>query len=248
MEGRLAATLAVLAETLTSDYDVAQLLDTVMRECVGLLDVQASGLLLKNPKGQLELVASTSEAASFVEVMQLNAGDGPCVECARTGRVVSILDVEEARPEWAAFRSAALAHGFRSVHAVPLRVRDATVGSIGLFRARAGDLEAREVRAARALADLASIGIVQERAIREGSIVAEQLQRALDSRVLIEQAKGVLAASEHVDMDEAFRMLRAHARDGNRKLHDVAEAVVSRALRLGPSPSRAAEEAGAAST
>lgn len=231
-EERLGGALATLAETLTSDYDVVQLLHTVMIECVDLVDAQAAGLLLKNAQGELELVASTSEAASFVEVMQLNGGDGPCVEAARTGATISIADLEEASGDWATFRDAALVEGFHSVHAVPLRIRSDVIGAMGLYRERRGDLNGAEAAVARALANLASIGILQERAIRESGMVTEQLQRALDSRVLIEQAKGVVAASADLDMEDAFRLLRAHARKNNLKLHTVARRVVDRSLVL----------------
>lgn len=235
-EERLGGALATLAETLTSDYDVVQLLHTVMGECVDLIDAQAGGLLLKDAQGSLELVASTSEGVSFVEMMQLNAGDGPCVESARHGEPVSIADVEETSPDWAQFRDAAQAEGFHSVHAVPLRIRSDVIGAMGLYRTQRGDLSRADAAAARAFANLASIGIIQERAIRESGLVAEQLQRALDSRILIEQAKGVVAASIGVDMEEAFRLLREHARSSNLKLHTVAQGVVDRSLVLRASP------------
>lgn len=231
-EQRLAGALATLAETLTSDYDLVQLLHTVMGECIDLVDAQAGGLLLENPHGELELVASTSEGAGFVEVMQLNAGDGPCVECARTGDPVSIADIEETGGDWAQFREAALLEGFHSSYAVPLKIRSEVIGAMGLYRTGTGDLSPAEAGVARALADLASIGILQERALRERGMVAEQLQRVLDSRIFIEQAKGVVAASADVDMEEAFRMLRDHARAGDLKLHAVAELVVTRRLSL----------------
>ncbi len=240
MEERLGVALATLAETLTSDYDVVQLLHTVMGECVDLIDAQAGGLLLKNPQGRLELVASTSEGASFVEVMQLNAGDGPCVEAARTGAPVSIADVEDAGGDWAQFREAALAEGFHSAHAVPLRLRSDAIGAMGLYRNRRGDLNRADAAVAQALANLASIGIMQERAVRESGMVAEQLQRALDSRIVIEQAKGVIAASTGVEMEQAFRLLRDHARSSNLKLHIVASGVVDRSVVIDASQGRIA--------
>ncbi len=230
--GRLNATFLTLAETLTSDYDVADLLHTLMGECVQLLDVQAAGLLLGTARGGLELVASTSQQARFVEVMQLNAGEGPCVECCRTGEAIEIADVGLTGAEWQEFRAAALREGFRSVRAVPLRVRSEVIGSLGLFRTRVGALDPMEADVALALANLASIGILHERVVREGSMVADQLQRALDSRVLIEQAKGVLAALSDADMDEAFEMLRRHARSTSTSLRDVSQRVVDRTLDL----------------
>lgn len=237
-EARLNAAFVSLAETLTSEYDVVELLHTLMGECIGLLDVQAGGLLLSNPRGELELVASTSEGAGFVEVMQLNAGAGPCVEAFRTGESVSVADVEASPPEWAQFRDAALLEGYRSCHAVPLRVRTVVIGAMGLFRTHPGELAPDDARIARALSDVASIGVLQERVLRESAIVEEQLQRALDSRVLIEQAKGVLAALHDLDMDQAFQMLRDHARRSNRRLHAVAQGVIDREEHIARAPRR----------
>jgi GAF domain-containing protein len=231
-EVRLNAAFVTLAETLTSEYDVIELLHTLMGECIGLTDAEAGGLLLANPQGELELVASTSEGAGFVEVMQLNAGEGPCIESHATGEAVSVPDITKTRPEWAEFRDAALAEGYHASYAVPLRVRSEVIGAMGLFSTSAGDLLAEDARIARALADVASIGILQERVLRESAIVAEQLQRALDSRVLIEQAKGVLAALHDLDMDRAFQMLRDHARSNNLNLHAVAQGVIDRTIRI----------------
>jgi GAF domain-containing protein len=207
-----------------------------MGECLHLLDVQAAGLLLGTPHGDLELVASTSEGAAFVELMQLNAGAGPCVESFATGQPVSVADVSRTKPEWGPFRDAALHEGYQSCYGVPLRVRSQSIGAMGLFRTKTGDLEQTDGEIARALANVAAIGILQERVLRESVIVTEQLQRALDSRVVIEQAKGVLAASANVGVEKAFEMLRGHARHHNLNLHDVAQAVVERTLTITQTP------------
>ncbi|WP_347757409.1 GAF and ANTAR domain-containing protein [Agrococcus sp. ProA11] len=246
-EARLSESFAMIAHTLATDYDVVQLLHDVMGECIGLLDVQASGLLLKNAHGELELVASTSEAAAFVEIMQLNADAGPCVESLRTGETITLADVTQAPPAWEQFQAAALQHGFCAAHAVPLRAQADTIGAIGLFREQTGELSRADAAAAGALASLAALGILQERTMRSSSVVAAQLQRALDSRVIIEQAKGVLAASADVDIEEAFRILRRHARSSNRKLHEIAREVVARTLRLTASAAGAARSAAAPS-
>lgn len=162
--------------------------------------------------------------------MQLNAGDGPCVECVSTGEVVSVADVRVTGGRWPGFREAALLEGFQSAHAVPLRVRSDVIGSLGVLRTSTGPLAPEDAVVARALADIASIGILQERVLRESAIVAEQLQRALDSRVLIEQAKGVLAALHDLDMNEAFQVIRDHARRNNLNLHVVAQGVIDRSI------------------
>ncbi|WP_157002585.1 GAF and ANTAR domain-containing protein [Agromyces laixinhei] len=231
-EARLNTAFVTLADTLTDEYDVVDLLHTLMNETIEVVDAQASGLMLANGHNELELVASTSERADFVEVMQLNAGSGPCVQCFGEGRAVSVADVSETGAAWTEFRAAALLQGFHSVHAVPLRLRSETIGAMNLFRTSTGVLSDRDAAVAQALADVATIGILQERIIRETAIVTEQLQRALDSRILIEQAKGVVAESAGVEMEEAFAMLRDHARSSNLTLRSIAEGVVGRTLEV----------------
>lgn len=229
-ERRLSSAFVMLADTLISAYDLVDLLHTLMDECLELLDVEAAGLLLISGRGELELVASTSERADFVEVLQLDAGAGPCVESFTTAAAVSLADVDEAPEAWSQFRAAAVLQGFHSAHAVPLRLRADVIGAMGLFRRSSGVLSPADAALAQALADVATIGILQERLIRERGIVTEQLQHALDSRIVIEQAKGVVAESAGVEMDAAFAMLRAHARGHNRSLRSVAEDVVARGL------------------
>jgi len=154
------------------------------------------------------------------------------VECFRTGEVVAIDDVEHPEPRWPDFNTGALALGFRSVFAFPLRLRGTIIGSLTLFRASVSAMTPEDISIAQGLADVATIGILHERAIRESDVAKEQLQRALNSRVVIEQAKGVLAQTRSVDMDEAFSLLRSFARSNGFKLHDVAERIVNRSLSI----------------
>lgn len=229
-ETRLNEAFVKLADTLTSDYDVVDLLHTLMEECIELLGTQAGGLMLADTRGTLELVASTSEQADFVEIMQLNAGAGPCIDCFSTGTAVAVADINEAATKWPEFRTAALQQGFYSVQATPLRLRGQIIGTMNLFGTSVRELSPKDAAVAQALADVATIGILQERIIRESSIVTEQLQRALDSRILIEQAKGVLSQTGSMEMGEAFSALRAYARDNNLSLRSVAEGVTTRSL------------------
>lgn len=229
-EQRVSSAFVMLADTLISEYDLVDLLHTLMDECLALLDVHAAGLLLANAQGELDLVASTSERAELVEVLQLDAGAGPCVESFTTATPVALPDVDEAPEEWAQFSAAARQQGFHAVHAVPLRLRSQVIGVMGLFRRSTGTLAAADAALAQALADVATIGILQERLVHESGLVTEQLQHALDSRIVIEQAKGVVAESSGVDMDAAFGLLRAHARGNNLSLRSVAEGVVGRTL------------------
>ncbi|QNE48181.1 GAF and ANTAR domain-containing protein [Glaciihabitans sp. INWT7] len=240
-EARLNAAFVMVADTLTADYDVVDLLHTLVRECTEIVDAQAGGLMLADGNGQLQVVASTSERADLVEVMQLAAGAGPCVDCFTSGRAVSVPDIQASTEDWPDFRAAALEQGFLSVHATPMRLRGEIIGTMNLFRTSTGTLKRRDAAVAQALADVATIGILQERIAAQSQLVTEQLQRALDSRVLIEQAKGVLSHSGELSMEDAFVLLRAHARNNNLSLRVVAEGVANRTLDLIPKLANAAK-------
>lgn len=231
-EGRLAAAFVSLADTMVVGYDVVDLLQTLVDTCAELLDASAAGLLLSDSTGQLEVVAATSEQSRLVEMMQAKTGLGPCVECFRTGVAVSVPDIAELDDGWQSFRDEALQQGFLSVHAVPLRLRGTNIGALGLFCNETGVLNEQDASVAQGLADVATIGILHERALRESDIAQQQLQRALTSRVVIEQAKGVIAQTHDVDMEAAFKVLRSYARSNGRNLRDVAELVVERKLAL----------------
>ena len=223
---------AKLADTLVADYDVVDLLQTLCDTCRDMLDATESGILLVDDDGALDVVTTTSESSRLVEMMQLSAEAGPCIESFTTGRVVSVPDIADSPPEWAAFRDAAEALGFHSVHAVPMRLRSTRIGALNLLRAETGPLNEDDAVAAQALADVATIGILQERAVSEERNVRGQLQTALNSRVVIEQAKGVVAHTRSVGIDEAFQVLRQYARAHQRPLAEVAAAVVDRSLTL----------------
>lgn len=227
---RIAEAFVAVADTLTEGFDVIEMLHTLVSECVGLLDVDAGGLLLADPSGDLQLVASTSEQAQLVEVMQLSAGAGPCVDCFQSGAAVTVADIAEHRDRWPVFTDAALREGFTAVFATPLRLRGQTLGAMNLFSKAPGGPTSQDAILAQALADIATIGILNERSLRESHLLAEQLQFALESRVFIEQAKGVLAVVASLDMDHAFIALRDYARSHRMTLRDVAQQVVERQL------------------
>jgi GAF domain-containing protein len=231
-EARLNAAFVKLADTLTDDYDVVDLLHTLVAESTAILDTHAGGLMLAGNDGKLQLVASTSAKADLVEMMQLNSGKGPCVDCFTSGEPVGVADIENAREDWPEFRAEALKQGFRSLYATPMRLRGEVIGTMNLMCTRVGILNSPDAEAAQALTDVATIGILQERVIHERGIVAEQLQRALDSRILIEQAKGVLSEIGGVSVDQAFENMRTYARSNNLRLHDVAQRVVDRSITL----------------
>jgi len=229
---RLLETFVKLADTLIDDYDVVDLLQVLVDTCRDVLDTTAAGILLADSRGELEVVASTSEASRLVEIMQLSAEQGPCIESYRSGRSVSVPDIEVSKDEWWQFRGSALAQGFRSMDALPLRLRDTTIGTLNLLRSEPGAAPEDTIRAAQAFADVATIGILHERSLRESSVVQEQLQNALNSRILIEQAKGVIAHQHTVSVDEAFALLRGYARTNQRGIAEVAADIVGRRLTI----------------
>jgi len=232
-EGQLLETFVTLADTLVADFDVVDLLCTLVDKCAALLDAAAAGIILSaGDDGELEVVASTNERSRLVEILQLREGSGPCVQSFVTGKAVAVTDIDAVGDKWPVFREGALEQGFASMHAVPLRLRATTIGSLNLFWDRTGGLSAADVNTVQALADVATIGILQERAIRESDIVRQQLQHALNSRVLIEQAKGVLAYTHNIHMGEAFDLIRDYARSHADSLAGVAERIVSRELTL----------------
>jgi GAF domain-containing protein len=232
-EQALADVFVKLADTLVDDYDVLDLLDQLVQGCVRLFGISAAGLLLDDQRGRLALVASSSEETRLLEIFQIQNNEGPCLDCVRTRSVVTSDDLAADEARWPTFVPEALAAGFRSVTAVPLRLREQTIGGLNMFSDTAAPIDAEDRRLAQALADAATIGILQQRAAHRTSLLAEQLQQALNSRVVIEQAKGVLAERNNLTMNAAFGALRKHARDNNLKLSDVAASVVGGDLNPG---------------
>ena len=224
-EVQLADVFVEMADTLVDDFDVIEFLHVLTERCVQLLGVSAAGLLLTDGQDTLQLVAASSERTRLLELFQLQTDQGPCVDCFRTGQPVSVADVPSAG-RWPRFTAAAAEVGFAAVHALPMRLRDQVIGALNLFDTNPGALDEGRLRVGQALADVATIGLLQERAIRHRDVLTEQLQSALSSRILIEQAKGVLAERLHVDMANAFVVLRGGARNQNRRLTELAQAVV----------------------
>lgn len=229
-EAQINIAFVAVADTLTTDFDVVDLLHTLVEQCVGIVDKDSGGLMLLGGGGELELMTSTSEAADFVEMMQLAAAAGPCIDCFHSGTAVSVPDIEKSQGRWPAFEKAALQHGFHSAHATPMRLRGQVIGTMNMFSARTGALSDRDAALAQALTDVATIALLQDRGVQDGNLLAEQLHRALDSRILIEQAKGMIAHSLSISMDAAFAVLRTHARNNNVTIRSVADAISSRTL------------------
>ena len=231
-DGRLLQTFARLADTLVDDYDVVELLQVLVDTCRDVLEMTDAGIHLADPRGELDLVASTSEASSFVQMMQLSADAGPSGDSFGTGRPVTVPDLESASQSWALFTASALRQGYRAVDALPLRLRDTSIGTLSLLRSSPGEAPLDDMVAAQAFADVATIGILHERAIRESAILSEQLQIALNSRIIIEQAKGVVSQTRGVPIDEAFSLMREYARAHQMRLSVVAAQLVERRIQL----------------
>jgi transcriptional regulator with GAF, ATPase, and Fis domain len=229
-ESAVAEMFVRLTDTMVDDYDVVDLLDQLVTACVRILDVTAAGLLLDDQRGNLTLVACSSEESRLLELFQLQNDQGPCLDCVRTGRAVISGDLETDEDLWPLFVPAARSAGFRSVAALPLRLRAQIIGGLNLFMNDPREVPVADRRLAQALADVATIGILQQRSIHRGHVLSEQLQAALTSRVVIEQAKGILAERNNLTMEGAFDALRRHARDHNMKLTDVATSVVREGL------------------
>jgi transcriptional regulator with GAF, ATPase, and Fis domain len=229
-EQRLADTFVKLADSLVDDYDVVDLLDQLVNACVDLLGVTAAGMLLDDQKGNLALVASSSQESRLLELFVLQSNEGPCLDCVRSGAAVISGNLDEEASRWPRFVPAARVAGFHSVAAMPMRLRDQTIGGLNLFMASPQGVPAGDRLLAQALADVATIGILQQRSLHRSHLLSEQLQNALTSRIAIEQAKGVLAERNGLTMDSAFDALRRHSRDHNLKLTEVARAVVQAGL------------------
>lgn len=224
-EHQLVEAFVNVADSLVDDFDVVDLLQSLVDHSVALLAADAAGLMLADQRGGLMVVASSSERSRLLELFQLQNDEGPCLDCYRTSRPVLVADVA-ADPRWPRFGSELEGHGFRSVHALPLRIRADTIGTINFFHNQPGLLTEEDLRVGQALADVATISVLQQRAIQRTETVSEQLQNALNSRVIIEQAKGVLAESSGLDMDSAFASLRGYARHHNQLLTAVARGLV----------------------
>ena len=221
-----ATTFVEIVDTLVGDFDVIDVLTVLTSRCVELLDAAAAGILLADKSGHLRVIGASTEGVGVLELFQIQNDEGPCLDCYNTGDVVINSDLKRSSP-WPQFAPESLAAGYPSVCAVPLRLKDTRLGCLNLFMSRPASLTDTDVALAQALADVASIAIVQDQATRDAVIREGQLQHALTSRIAIEQAKGMLAERAGVDMETAFSRLRAFARNNNRGLTDVAESVVA---------------------
>jgi hypothetical protein len=224
---RLAEVFVEVADTLVDEFDVIEFLQLVAVRTAELFDAGAVGLLLADEHGELQFMAASDEKAKLLELFEVQHREGPSREAFANGASIFAPDLISDSERWPRFGPRALAAGFGSVHAMPMRLRGEVIGALNLFGNTAGGLDPGDARIVQALVDVATIGLLQERAIRRGEMLTEQLQGALNSRVVIEQAKGALAQMRRISVDEAFSLMRTYARRNGRKLSEVARAVVS---------------------
>ena len=224
---RVAAVFVEVADTLVDEFDLIEFLQMVTTRTSELVGSAAAGLLLTDHQGRLQFMAASNEQTELLELFQVQAQEGPCQDCFRQGTPVINADLREATTRWPQFAPQAVAAGFRSVHAFPLRLRKQVIGALNLFGTDVGRMSPADIHIVQALADIASIGLLQERAVRRGEVLTEQLQGALNSRIVIEQAKGALAQIHGCTVDEAFELLRTYCRNHNRRLGNVAQGVLS---------------------
>ncbi|MBD8058996.1 GAF and ANTAR domain-containing protein [Cellulomonas sp. JH27-2] len=232
-EEKVVQAFVEIAEGLARGVDAFDLLDRLAHNCVEILDVASAGLLLADEHGALHVLAASSQAARELEVFQVQRDEGPCRDAYHAGARVDVPDLTAQADRWPEFVEAALRAGYQSLHAVPLRLRASILGAMGLFGSRVGAMDEADHAVAQALADVASVALVQERVSADQTALASHLQAALSSRIAIEQAKGVIAYAGDLEVGQAFERLRRYARDHNLRLTDVAAAVVARRLTSG---------------
>ncbi|TMR19937.1 GAF and ANTAR domain-containing protein [Nonomuraea turkmeniaca] len=231
-ERQVAQAFIAMADTLVTGFDIIDFMHALAERCVRLLGVDAAGVLMTDPAGRLQLMGASSEQSQVLELFQSH--EGPCLDCFASGQAVHCADLAAGGADraWPRFARQARLAGYGAVSALPMRLRSQTIGAMNLFRSAPGELDTGTAALAQALADIATIGLLQERTIREAQILTEQLQHALNSRVIIEQAKGMVSERHALPMDQAFNVLRRHARHHNLKLTDLAHAIVTRTTEL----------------
>ena len=223
---RLAQVFVELADTLVDEFDAVDFLSTLVERSTELLDADAAGVILRGAAGTLHVVAVTDERVEVLELFELQNEEGPCLDCLRDGDAVINVDLTEAHARWPRFSRVAEDLGFHSTHALPLRLRETNLGAMNLFQTRREPLSPHDVLVGQALADIATIGLLQERAVRESALLAHQLQSALSSRVAIEQAKGVLLARERMPVEAGFELMRSYSRLHRVSMRRVAQRVI----------------------
>lgn len=223
----LFATLLELADTATNGFDLVSMADRLVGACVEVLGVTAAGIMLADQRKSLRVFASTNEETRMLELFELQNNDGPCLEAFGTGKQIAGVDLSQFTTRWPRFAAAAMSAGINTAYAVPMRLRDQTIGALNLFQSGTEPMSSHDLSVAKVMADMAAIGIINHWSIRQQEVLAQQLQSALNTRVTIEQAKGVVAERQGVSMSEAFEYLRSTARASRRPIAEVAVETVT---------------------
>jgi GAF domain-containing protein len=230
-ESLLIATLVELADNLVDEFDVIEVLTMLCNRCVETIDIDAAGVMLASPAGELQYVASSSETMRELELYQIQTDEGPCIDCFNSGESIIDRTLNDAVEQWPRFSVRAVELGFNSVYCLPMRLRGRVIGALNFFRVKAGALDTNDVVLAQGLADVATIAILQHQTSIDARVLNSQLSSALNSRIIIEQAKGMISQATNCDMDVAFSRLRAHARNHNERLTALANAIVGGSVR-----------------
>jgi hypothetical protein len=229
-EERVVETFIILADTLVDTYDLIDFMQTLAERCVELLNVTSAGIMLADPNGKLRHIACSSEQMRLVELLELQLAEGPCFDAYNDQAAVRCDSLHNAEARWPQFAPHARKGGFEAVSAVPMRLRSEVIGALNLFSSQNAAMTHQDLALAQAMADIATIGILQERAIHDSLAFSAQLEVALESRIVIEQAKGIVAERDRVSVDDAFQLIRRFARHHNRLLSDTARQIIAGAL------------------
>lgn len=222
--------LSEFARTLVVHYEISEVLYQLADRTTELLGVAGAGVCL-GEEGHLRFVTGVNEATVRVEQAQERVQEGVCVEAFQTGKPVAVPDLALIGDKWTDFRAEARSVGVSAVVGIPMRLDDEVLGAVNIYATEARQWSDDDIATAQVLADMATSYLVNASELEKSRRTAEQLQEALQSRIVIEQAKGVLSAERRIPIDEAFEALRAHARSHSANLRAVAEAVVNLGLR-----------------
>ncbi|MHA6759533.1 GAF and ANTAR domain-containing protein [Streptacidiphilus sp. PAMC 29251] len=226
-EQQLTEVFVEVADSLIDDFDLIDFLQQLSVRCMELLDVAAVGILLADTHGHLQVLAASDEHTRLLELLALQHDQGPCVDCYRSGTARTDINLNDPdnTQDWPQFAAAAQATGFCSANTIPLRLRGRIIGVLGLFQTDPEPLSAADIALAQALADVATIAILQQRTLAHSELERGQLQYALTSRVVLEQVKGILAERWQVSVDEAFAAFRTYARSNHHHLANLARQI-----------------------
>ena len=224
---QLADVFVDVADTLVDEFDLIEFLHNLATHAARIAGGTAAGVLLSGQDGTLHHVGASSEDARLLELFQVQNSEGPCLDCLRSGQPVTVPDLAVETERWPTFAPRALSLGVSTVHAFPMRLREQVLGGLNVFHSTREEVTPEDMRVLQSLADMATIALIQERAVARAELVTEQLQLALNSRIVVEQAKGAVARAFGISVDEAFDVLRTHARQSRQRLTDVAHQVVT---------------------